>query len=65
MLNQLSFFLSKEYYPKAVATALQPVVPVPANEQEITEVICTATIEHMETITKLLDEIPRDCSQSF
>lgn len=50
LLNQLSFFLPKEYGPKDVATALQLVVPAPRNEQEIREVICTATIEHIETI---------------
>lgn len=49
-LNQLSFLLPKEYSPKAVATALQLVVPAPRNEQEIKEVSCIATIEHTETI---------------
>lgn len=49
-LNQLSFLPPKEYGPKAVATALQLVVPAPRNEQEIREVSCTATIEHTETI---------------
>lgn len=50
MLNQWRFFLPKKHGPKAVATALQLVVPAPRNEQEIREVICTATIEHIETI---------------
>lgn len=33
MLNQLSAFLPKEYSPKAVTNALQPVVLAPRNEQ--------------------------------
>lgn len=50
MLNHLSFFLPKEYGPKAVVTAFQLGVPAPKNEQENREIICTATTEHRETI---------------
>lgn len=43
-------FLTKEYGPKAAATALQLVAPAPRKNQEIREVTCTATTEHTETI---------------
>lgn len=32
-INQLCFSLLKEYDPKAVATVLQPVVPIPADQK--------------------------------
>lgn len=50
IFNHLSILLPQEYGPKAVATALQLVVPPPRNEQVFMEFICTATLKHTDAI---------------